>query len=559
MNPRTTLQTILKQRQQEMIVGLEEKEALLFQKLPFDVEDERRRFIFSIFGQGGVGKSTLMHRFRQLASKDNFITACCNEVQEDVPSVLQQIAVQFEKQGYFLKRFSKSFQIYRRLCQDLIADSEAPQGLSVFIGDLAKTNSHINRRTRVNEMLQFMDGNTITKDESVLVTYLARKLTNLEEVHLVQSPSEVLTPIFLEELRSMAEEKCIALFLNTYEQTSKYLDDWLRNLLEGIYGDLPVNIILVIVGQDELDINLWETYERLLVRLPLEPFTHKEANEYLDRKGITDKRIREIILRLSKRLPLLMATLAAESPDDPEQIGDPSGTAIERFLKWEKDQKRRQLTLNAALPRYLNRDVLAELVGEKDSAVLFSWLQRKPFVEERIGRWIYHNIVRAQMLHYKHRESPEDWYTLHNLLIDYYIKCRAILGLNEDQGQRYATWQHYTLEILYHSICQAPHKYISSALNGFISAFNVPGTFARRWAETVKQAGEDTEDMEIQGLGELLVQGMKAYDEDCYDASANMFTALLGNTNIEAPGIQELWLGGYLCLPAANFSQALTV
>jgi hypothetical protein len=41
-------------------------------------------------------------------------------------------------------------------------------------------------------------------------------------------------------------------------------------------------------------------------------------------------------LPLSGRLPLLVALLAGSHPDDPHVIGDPSDSAVERFLRWEE-------------------------------------------------------------------------------------------------------------------------------------------------------------------------------------------------------------------------------
>jgi hypothetical protein len=46
--------------------------------------------------------------------------------------------------------------------------------------------------------------------------------------------------------------------------------------------------------------------------ISLEPFTEEEARQYLNRKEITNPQVIDVILRLSGRLPLLVATLAAE-------------------------------------------------------------------------------------------------------------------------------------------------------------------------------------------------------------------------------------------------------
>jgi tetratricopeptide (TPR) repeat protein len=553
-----SLQAILKRRQQEMFVGREEEKSLFGQNLTLGLGDDRRRFIFNIFGQGGVGKTTLLHCFRQLAESTGAITACIDENQRDVAMMMGYITEQFEKQGHTLKTFSEYYQIYRQRFQELAADPEAPQGLSDFIGTLAKTGVRIGRHTPVGVVFDFIDEDALSKNASNLVTYLARKLANKDEVHLMQKPTEVLTPLFLEGLLKIAEKHSIALSFDTYERTGEYLDSWLQDLLEGRYGDVPLNIVLVIAGRDELDKNFWVMYERLLVSMSLESFTEKEAREFLARKGITNERVIEVILRLSGRLPLLVATLATESPKDPDQVGDPSGTAVERFLKWEKDPKRRQLALDAALPRHLNQDVLTRLVGGQDSDTLFAWLKQKPFIEAHSNGWIYHNVVRAQMLHYKYRESPQGWATLHSQLADYYEKLRDNLGLDEEQGRRDTTWQSLTLETLYHSICHAPYRQLSVVLNGFLAAFDTQDAFARRWAETVKQAEEDAEVSERRRWGKLLVEGMKAYDEDRYEAAATMFIIILKNACLESRWhpVALAWCG-YLYLLVGQYSQAL--
>src|SRR6185437_11475310 len=154
------------------------------------------------------------------------------------------------------------------------------------------------------------------------------------------------------------------------------------------------------------------------------------------------------------RLPLLVATLATGSPDNPNRIGDPSGTAVERFLKWEEDQSRRQTALDAALPHQLNQDVLAELVGDKESESLFNWLKQTPFVEKRAHSWTYHEVVRTQMLHYKLHVSPQSWAVLHGRLANYYERLLDNLGLEEEQAKRDPSWQSFALEALYHHLCQ---------------------------------------------------------------------------------------------------------
>jgi len=127
---------------------------------------------------------------------------------------------------------------------------------------------------------------------------------------------------------------------------------------------VPYHLIffLTIAGRDKLDRNLWASYERLLARISLELFTDEETRAYLSDKGITDEQMVKVILDHSERLPLLVATLAAQAPKSPEKMGDYSGKAVASFLKWVDDPYHSQVALDAALPRRLNADVLTTLV-----------------------------------------------------------------------------------------------------------------------------------------------------------------------------------------------------
>ncbi|MEK8172158.1 hypothetical protein NKH77_31500 [Streptomyces sp. M19] len=47
----------------------------------------------------------------------------------------------------------------------------------------------------------------------------------------------------------------------------------------------------------------------------------------------------DVILRLTGGLPVLVSMLAERQPSGPDEVGDPSGTAVERFLKWEPNRR----------------------------------------------------------------------------------------------------------------------------------------------------------------------------------------------------------------------------
>lgn len=538
MNPQNkpkSLQDILKQRQQSGFVGREEQVNLFRQNLELPLEDSCRHFLFNVWGQGGVGKTTLLRQFRQIAEGAKIIPAYTDEGEKSVPEVMGRLAEQLEQQGHKLAQFTERYKVYRQKRQELETDPEAPQGFSAFVGKtVAKAGMGMAKQVPGSgAVFGLINEDAIATQAGEWTAYVAKKLANKDEVRLVQEPIEVLTPLFLEDISKIAQKFCLGLFFDTYERNAEFLDSWLRDILDSRHGELTSNILIIIAGRQELDKNHWALYEGLIVRFPLEPFTEEEAQQYLTRKGITNSRVIEVILNLSGRLPLLVATLAAETPSDPNQVGDPSGTAVERFLKWIDDPKRRQLAVDAALPLCLNRDVLAKLRGEEEADGLFSWLKEMPFIDERTDGWAYHDVVKTQMLRHKRLVSPQSWADLHGKLADYYDTLRNNLHLEEDKKQRDPVWQNYTLNVLYHGLCQSPQRSLPAALNEFLAALKNQRTFAERWAERMIQAGKDTDLAEIQRWGEKLADGLKAYEEEHYEIAAEIFTALLSNTFLE--------------------------
>jgi len=292
---------------------------------------------------------------------------------------------------------------------------------------------------------------------------------------------------------------------------------------------------MVIAGRDELDKNTWAEYEGAIARFPLNPFTDEEAIQYLHRKGITNDRIIEVILHLSGRLPLLVATLAAESPNDPTQIGDPSETAVERFLKWIDDPKKRQVAIDASLPRLLNRDIIAVLQGEETADDLFNWLKSMPFVEQRTDGWMYHDIARTQMLRYKRRTSPQSWADLHGKLADYYKTLLNKLQLEGEEQWLNNQWISLSLELVYHQLCKSPEQHLSSALEQALLAFHNSDFYCSGvYIECILQAGEELRNNLVRHWTECLSNAIFLYKEANYEKAITYFKCLEDYTKLSS-------------------------
>ena len=60
---------IVRRRQQEEFVGRQQELVGYRPNLAMSFDDENRRFVYAISGQGGVGKTWLMRRFRKAAEE----------------------------------------------------------------------------------------------------------------------------------------------------------------------------------------------------------------------------------------------------------------------------------------------------------------------------------------------------------------------------------------------------------------------------------------------------------------------------------------------------------
>jgi hypothetical protein len=215
-----TLQDILRSRRQEDFAGREEQLAFFEENLQRPPGDSRRRFILGVSGQGGVGKSWLLREFLRIAEK-TAVTAWTDEAQE-----------------HPLKTFAERYKVYRQRKQELEADPGAPQGIAAFVGrTLARGSLRLARHVPIGGALaDFVDEEAFTSLAGDFASYVARKIGNKDEVQLVLKPLEVLTPLFLDDLQQVAENKPVVLFFDTYERTGPFLDAWLRGMLEGRYG-----------------------------------------------------------------------------------------------------------------------------------------------------------------------------------------------------------------------------------------------------------------------------------------------------------------------------------
>jgi hypothetical protein len=333
---RRSLQDRIRDRQRIGFVGRQGEIVQFQENLGFPADGERRRFLFNIHGDAGVGKTYLTRQLQQIAVRNGALTAYIDETTEDVTSAMGVIAEELKRAGARFTEFDKRAEDYRQRRHELESDPQVPDGLASFLTKTAVTIGLAAARDVpvAGSVLAPVDPAAAADQADRARAYLARKFTEHADVRLLLSPADELTPAFVTGLNRIAADRPVALFIDTYERTGPLLDSWLRALYDGRYGDLPDTLITTISGQKPLSPNQWGSYLPVIADVPLEPFSGTEARQFLASKNITDEATIQVILTLSGRLPLWLATLAEARPADATDIGDPAGDAVERFLKW---------------------------------------------------------------------------------------------------------------------------------------------------------------------------------------------------------------------------------
>ncbi|MGY5000430.1 tetratricopeptide repeat protein [Streptomyces griseus] len=511
---RLSLQQIVEGQRRAAFVAREAELGLFRANFALPPEDPRHRFVFHVRGNAGVGKTSLVREWRELAGEFGALTASVDESADSVPDVLAAIAAQFAEQGYPLKALDRLLDTYRRALHDmagrLAADNEGSGG-DPSPGALAAAQAGLIAAGAipvVGALAGGIDPAVLARGAGGLRAVFGGRARQQEEARLMAEPVRVLTPVFVAEIDRVADAvPWVVLFLDTYERTAPQLDRWLADLLTpGRYGELPANLVLTLAGQRRLDPVHWGDRGRLVADVPLGPFTEEESRQLLYGRGVVAEPVVREVLRLSGGLPVLVSTLAA----NPGAAGEANATAVERFLAGESDPVRRAAALACALPRRFDEDLVAVAVPHGSHVVpgLYDWLHELPFVAEPYsGRSRYHAVVRAPMLRLQRTGSPRRWKAAHDRLAEAFAARRdaAAEGLDPERLWASQPWRRAALDVLYHRLCARPRTALPEALRAGIALCDQRPSRARYWARTLMEAGEDADDAVLREWGRDLL------------------------------------------------------
>ena len=456
-------------------------------------------FIFDVHGEGGVGKSTLLERWRQICRELGALSARVDENCFSLPEMMSAIVEQLgrpEETAQFTARYAEFLRARERIENDpQVFNSPPVQELvslkfadaSHFPGASGKGGAE-----RIRQLL-------------------GDRPSDSRDLRLLLSPIKELSPTFISALNSAASKTQVVMMFDTFEHIAAVAETWLLDVLAGRYGELNGTVHLVIAGRSPLNANRWSDYRDAMSSVSLNPFTDQEARQLLRENGITDEATVAAILSLSGKLPLLTGMLAKSRPRDASAVGDPADTAVERFLKWESDENRRRAAVVGALPRRIDCDLLAAVTDVPDAPALYEWLMHQAFVRHGQGGSRYHDVVRLPMIRWQRQQSLERWRADHARLARVYQRRADMAGTAEWTNEE---WLNNHVELTYHSLCTGEID-LRDAAEGSVEAAKIGVSAARRWAEMLSEAGRDGDSNGTEAAGDALRSAIGSEETDC--------------------------------------------
>lgn len=480
-------------------VGRDEEIAQFAASLRLTTSDARRRALFNIYGEAGVGKTGLVTYLKHVACSNFRAIYASVDENENVVAAMSDIAAQLRQAGHPLRRFERHLKAHQKARHKL--ESGAPAelasavtktvvvaGLGVLSGTPVVGQAVAAVPKEVKDLL--------ADDAGKVSAYISDKIHDRATLELIKDPVKKLTPDFLASLTSAAKGWPIALFFDSFER-SQFLEPWLLDMIKGTYGPLPEPAIFVISGRRPLNRILWGQYSNSIKDLQVRPFTDAESREFLAKRGITEEGVIEPFIKLAGGNLILLTIVAMATPNVPGS-GNKAVFIAEQILQAVPDPARHDIVESAALPRYLNQDVLGVLAPPpQHAAELFTWLRNLWFVNQHAYCWTYHDIVRSPLLQFYRARSPALWRDGHVRLAGYYSERASTQAPDASRSWENERWIDLACESRYHLLCADPVGQLRNALAEAVKAAEVGPATVLQWIRLLYDAGRDSDSDEL--------------------------------------------------------------
>lgn len=396
--------------------------------------------ILGFHGSGGVGKTELFTKYKQLSKKwKTPYVSIDGYAQKNVLSILNRIRSQMgiHVASDIFGDFDKSMYLYLRM-QDSILDD------SILVAEFQKAV----RQTSAKEDDAIIGS---IQRESVINTLRSEFEEN--EVEFYLNAETFLTKQLLKSFIRL-ETKTWVLFIDAYEYLLS-IDDWIRDEL---VRQLPAFFRIVVGGRSPYNYR-WQNLRPVFRSIHLLSFGEPETKEFLHRRGINDEGLIREIFSLTEGHPLYLAMSADAKKSNPELKAtdfqrDNRFVAIEsivRHVRQSIDDSNVHIALEiCSIVRFFNEEVVSHFFENKLPNNFFLHFLTYSFVKRRSYGYSLHDAVWEFLNNEQKQLRPTKYRSMNIQAIAYYNR-----QIEYADGRE---WQRFAIEILFHKIAVNPEE-----------------------------------------------------------------------------------------------------
>ena len=463
---------------------------------------ESQPLLFQVWGLGGVGKSTLLKKLRDIHQQQADLAGVSFGFTMDIETPLKLMATLYDQLPKpdlppLLKRNVRELKppadpftcVYEQYQQTIAALQTQPiAGKSVLpdqqsaLKDLLELGT-ITALSTVGspDMALTAMGKAVgmLREAPQAIASGKERVEQLLQQHpatkgkkdlqsLLREPLPRLTEAFVQGLIQKSQQRPVVLLLDTYEKAPSQLDLWLCKYLLGNSQLRSYPIRFVVAGRESLlKTEYWRKLQQdrnLVYQQPLERFDQPQTAEYLQQMGITASEQVEDIYQVTKGLPYYLNWIRRETAAGRELDFSQGNQAIVELLLQGLNSSQKQVLQLAACCRWFDKALIRQLLNSHsldfDSAAddkdnCFDWLTKRDFVELAQHRYRLDDVARDVFRLSLWQEDKKLFAQIHGLLADYFEElANWEVSPDSPPPEKYNNpdWRSNTAEYLYHAL-----------------------------------------------------------------------------------------------------------
>ena len=464
--------------------------------------------LVSIYGIGGVGKSTLVRALSRHSKARGAFTAISSADNSSSPiSILLEFGFQIGRNNETKNIFSDFFEKIERLqaienkLRSKIQEDENTVGKVAIeatkggVGSAAGVALGAAIAGPIGAVAGGALGGALgplveNASKDLRKSVRVKSLSNDDNQFLANAETH-LTESFLLAINSLATHNKVALLFDAIEYLGETIK-WLQNRF--LAGLRQRGVIIVLAGRYALSRNQWLAWTPRLVEIELQPFTRETTYEFLTRYGVGTAKIKEFIHEQTAGLPLAVALSASYSSqivlaESQQSSYFETETAqiieivTESFLKNLSDEKLREALRVCSIPRWFNLELLSQLLEFKAAEREYDLLSNlRPAIRIRPYGLSLHDTMREYLSKSLSLRSPNFYNALQLRARDYFENIKKQLEATNNEYSE--EWQMATLEWIYHQLVLGEISCFQDEIER--SSRYYQHTFARRLITDVK-------------------------------------------------------------------------